>query len=529
MRTMVAALRKVRSERRVGTPTVTTSVGGTSSRALDPNPVVLRNHLGQGSSQITWHLVSATDATTAAPSGGAGASSDGGVRATEASRRPSAVEPSAGLDAYARWHAVLESAMRYIEEALTDVFRFTHAAELGSGSYQPRLAGDVVTIRDLSACVPRLQRAGSLWPEAFFALCRMAQCCGQSDNSTASSGLPGVDSALAMARVPSVVLAGVNILQLIMGVRRRVAFLVDDPESQRMGLLAAQEAAVRNALALLPVRDGHLARLLRLQGIGGSDRGGRVKTFLLPAVLFYARGGGLQPSADERSDHALQRSGAFCDSSVLQHQAVAGAVLEMIFSVPDVSMYVPDSRGEGDLPGHGAHESLMGGDGGMVTLSAEDLKRLTDSTVEALDVHGSRDGLRQRVGAAGVTEALKNMLSVTSERVKRPPAGASAVTQRRAWQDPDDVSTELVSGVAGGLDDGVVLVDGLLTFTPDKKMIRELLANVSHLPPSFARCARVRVFVGCQAVPSDFILPFICRQPCFVCFAQFSLSMLLFK
>jgi hypothetical protein len=125
------------------------------------------------------------------------------------------------------------------------------------------------------------QVVGTLWPEAFFALCRLVQSGG--------GDMDAVDSSTQPLYV-RVVTSGVNMLRMIMGIRQRIAFLVH--KDHRAGLLEVQESGVRSALALLPLRgETPLPVLLRRLNVGDSDRNA-VQPFTLPASVFRTRGGG---------------------------------------------------------------------------------------------------------------------------------------------------------------------------------------------------------------------------------------------
>ena len=140
---------------------------------------------------------------------------------------------------------------------------------------------------------------GTLWPEAFFALCRLIQ----------SGGSPALDPADATATPVHVrvVTSGVNLLRMIIGIRQRVAFLVH--KDHRAGLLETQESGVRSALALLPLR-GDKALPVMLRRLNVADDRGAVQPFTLPAGLFRTRGGappGMANDVNSRYAHTGER------------------------------------------------------------------------------------------------------------------------------------------------------------------------------------------------------------------------------
>ncbi len=85
-----------------------------------------------------------------------------------------------------------------------------HISKIRKESYEPKLRGDDITMKDLMMCIPQLQRAGALWPRVFFTMCRLIQ----SDPDTEQTD------------IGTVLELGVNILRMVEGIRSRIHLLV---------------------------------------------------------------------------------------------------------------------------------------------------------------------------------------------------------------------------------------------------------------------------------------------------------------
>ncbi len=383
------------------------------------------------------------------------------------------VPDASTTDACARWQASLDQLLHNIEGNLHAAYANINAPALGADTYRPRLRRDAVTVQDIGLCIPRLQVAGSLWPQAFFTLCRLVQSGVALETVSEGEGA----APLAVPRVLSrVVCSGVNILRLIVGIRLRVGFLVH--KTQRSGLLEMQEVAVRAALALLPLRgDGRLSRELRLLKVSDGDGPAVGQGFTLPSSLFKSRGGTLAASgtggADDRFAHTSERH--FVPP---QQQAAVSRALDadLALGFTDMGTSIENSRAEDSTGVLSTHDAVLGADAGTVKLSSDDLRELAGLMPKASAGAGGSGRPGGRRAALG--DALVAKLKVSGPGGK-PPAGADAGkrAQRGAAPMPDDAA-ELVAGVAEGPTDATVHVDGSISFTPSKETIKELMKKV---------------------------------------------------
>ncbi len=427
---------------------------------------------GHGLDKTVWHVFPAGSsriATVEPASDGVDFLAPGLVRRTLSAQ--SAPDAST-TEACARWQVSLDQLLHNIEGNLEDAYASVNAPALGAGKYRPRLRRDAVTIRDIGLCIPRLQVAGSLWPQAFFTLCRLVQSGVALE--TASEG-EGAASSAATSTVSRVIGCGVNILRLIVGIRMRVGFLVH--KTQRSGMLEAQEAAVRSALALLPLRgDGRLTRELRLLSVSDGDGPTVGQGFTLPSSLFKSRGGALAAgtgAADERYAHTNERQ--FVPQ---QQQAAVSRALEadLALGFTDVGTGIENSRAGDALGMLGTQDTVLGGDAGTVKLSADDLKELAGLAPKA----GAGAGGSGRPGGrrAALGDALAAKLKVAGPGGKPPPSSGPGKSGRRGLPTKADDAAELVAGAAEGPSDATVHVDGSISFTPSKETIKELMKKV---------------------------------------------------
>jgi hypothetical protein len=451
------------------------SVGGRTCDATDGRGVVSANAIasvsaGAGSGTIQALSVLAPGATDVWwPFPTAEGYSPRGFRGAS----PSVVARS---EVCSTWQRRLETLLTEVEGRLHDAQRAVHLGRLDTATYVPRLKDDDVKVQDLMACIPRLQAAGAKWPDAFFALCRLAQTGGAVEESRQDGGPSCLGRVLG---------SGVNILRLIVGIRMRVGFLVHT--SQRSSLLEMEEAAVRAALALLPQRgDGRLARELRLLGVGDGDRAGVGQGFSLPSSLFKSRGSSAADVAEDRFAHTRER--------LLRHDyALPLALIEELEggrSAPDV------------VQAAGNEDATVSWEDEVVQLSPEDFG-LLQRGAPAVSRLRRRSSIRTRVSVGKKDlKALHHRLARGVSSVARDLRVSAELRKglRSSAGSKGEATPSLMPLLEAGEGEGD---EGVHNFAPSLETVREILSKV--LEPVVSVCGSC-CFRWCEAALIAFVL-----------------------